>query len=508
MQSGRLFKLVKNYDRYVVRIATVILFVNFLFSLLLGAIFDEAVSAFVIGLLLIAGPLIVQRISPYSALSAGVMAFSYMSLVTLQVHLTHGLIEIHFGYFTMLAILYAYQRISTILVAAAAAAVYHIGFSVLQSSGAAVFLYPEGSQLVAAVGIPMFIVVHAAYVVVEAIVLILMAYLTRPITQTAQTIIQSNDAMLADDGVIDLSVPIDDHGNELVQRYAMLLTSVRKVVSQVALSSQELRTTLNTMGETYRRVGDMVSHQKGQTEAMSSSLDTVAHGIETLNGYFDFLKQTSTDLNDNKTASLSATSNSLRSSEQSQQLVDQTSQSLARVDKDTESISGMVASIQGIAEQTNLLALNAAIEAARAGEQGRGFAVVADEVRNLATRAHQATEDIDGIVRQLAGGATEAVQIMQKTVDEIEQARSHGVLAQQKMNSLGEHIDAVRDSNERMAGEIRTQMQQNQTLTEQLTGISHDSTDMFTLIEQGLTELRDVEQVFTQLNDSLSQFRN
>ena len=508
MQSGRLFKLVKNYDRYVVRIATVILLVNFLFGLLLGAVFDGLGAAFLIGLLLVAGPLIVQQFAPYSALSAGVMAFSYMSLVTLQVHLTYGLIEMHFGYFTMLAILYAYQRISTILVAAATAAVYHIGFSVLQSSGAAIFLYPEGSQLVASAGIPMFILVHAAYVVVESAVLILMAYLTRPITQTAQTIIQSNDAMLADNGTIDLSVPIDDHGNELVQRYATLLTSVRKVVNQVTRSSQELQTTLNAMGDTYRRVGDLVSHQKGQTDAMNSSLDMVAQGIDSLNGYFDFLKQTSTDLNDNKTASLTATSNSLRSSEQSRKFVDLTSQSLSRVDKDTESISGMVASIQGIAEQTNLLALNAAIEAARAGEQGRGFAVVADEVRNLATRAHQATEDIDGIVRTLADGATEAVQIMQKTVAEIEQTRSHGALAEQKMNSLGEQIDAVRESNDRMAGEINTQMQQNQILTEQLAGMSQESSEMFTLIEQGLTELRDVEQVFTQLNDSLSKFRS
>lgn len=508
MQPGRLFSLVKNYDTYVGRIAFAVLGVNFLLALVIGSIFGSFMSALLIGLLLIIGPVLVEKVMPQSPLSAGVMAFSYMSFVTLHVHLSFGLIEMHFGYFALLAILYAYQRASTIFIAAVTAAVYHLGFAFLQSSGVPVYLYPPNSQLVAAAGIPVFVLVHAAYVVVEAAVLMIMATLSRPITQTAQTIIHSNEQMLSSDGTIDLTAAIDDNGNELVQRYALLLNSVREVVGRVSATSHKLQSSLGTMSETYRDVSERVQHQRDQTEKMVSSLENVSRGTSSLNDFLSFLNNISHQLNENKDASLSATADSVNSSKESAGLVQLTSQSLSRVDKDTESISGMVASIQGIAEQTNLLALNAAIEAARAGEQGRGFAVVADEVRNLATRAHQATRDIDGIVRQLADGAAEAVSTMQRTVTEIELTQSHGALAAEKMTLLGERIDDVGDSNQRMTEEIEQQMQENQVLSEQLAFVAEDSEQMFKAIEKGLIELTDVEQAFKELNDSLQTFRS
>nr|WP_322978911.1 PAS domain-containing methyl-accepting chemotaxis protein [Pseudomonas sp. C11] len=121
---------------------------------------------------------------------------------------------------------------------------------------------------------------------------------------------------------------------------------------------------------------------------------------------------------------------------------------LSAVSQQSEMINSIVQSIRGIAEQTNLLALNAAIEAARAGEQGRGFAVVADEVRNLASRTAQATEEIIEVVRRNHELAQEAVSSMQQSCDKVDQ----GVLL---AHEAGRAIQSIQGGAQRMVETIQ-----------------------------------------------------
>ncbi|MDN5514298.1 MAG: methyl-accepting chemotaxis protein [Pseudomonas sp.] len=121
---------------------------------------------------------------------------------------------------------------------------------------------------------------------------------------------------------------------------------------------------------------------------------------------------------------------------------------LSAVSQQSELINSIVQSIRGIAEQTNLLALNAAIEAARAGEQGRGFAVVADEVRNLASRTAQATEEIIEVVRRNHELAQEAVSSMRQSCEKVDQGV---VLA----NEAGRAIQSIQGGAQRMVQAIQ-----------------------------------------------------
>ncbi len=134
---------------------------------------------------------------------------------------------------------------------------------------------------------------------------------------------------------------------------------------------------------------------------------------------------------------------SVDSMQQIAQLVRAASSQITALGAQSEQISSIVNVIKGIADQTNLLALNAAIEAARAGEQGRGFAVVADEVRMLAQRTTQSTTEISGMIDSIVRGTVEAVSQMSKGVEQVDQGVIYAGKAGTAIEQIQQNFRAV-----------------------------------------------------------------
>ncbi|WP_419203914.1 methyl-accepting chemotaxis protein [Pseudomonas argentinensis] len=131
--------------------------------------------------------------------------------------------------------------------------------------------------------------------------------------------------------------------------------------------------------------------------------------------------------------------------------ITRTAEVIARLDSDSERIGGVLEVIRGIADQTNLLALNAAIEAARAGEAGRGFAVVADEVRNLSSRTASSISEIHQLIANVQGASKEASAAIAAGAQQSAAGRAQVGVAGERLHSITRAVEAIRDMNRQIA---------------------------------------------------------
>ncbi|MGL4204583.1 MAG: methyl-accepting chemotaxis protein [Aeromonadaceae bacterium] len=187
--------------------------------------------------------------------------------------------------------------------------------------------------------------------------------------------------------------------------------------------------------------------------------------------------------------------------------VDQASHVIAELAQETAKIGSVVEVIRGIAEQTNLLALNAAIEAARAGEQGRGFAVVADEVRSLAGRTQQSTHQINDMLQRLQNGVKEAVAVMDTSQERSQQAISETAKIATSLDSMALSVSSINDMNMQIATAAEEQNAVSEEINRNLVAIQHIVEGLSLAAEESARTTQDVVATGQQLKSLVSRFR-
>ncbi|MCP4326729.1 MAG: methyl-accepting chemotaxis protein, partial [Alteromonadales bacterium] len=271
--------------------------------------------------------------------------------------------------------------------------------------------------------------------------------------------IQTTIALIAQNK--DLSLHIESNGkdeiSEMGRSINQMINSFKELISQVNISVNTVNQTTETLSSNIELSNQGIQSQIEETDMVATAVTEMVCTIEEIatntSNAADKAEQAKTN-RDKGQQGVESTITSIH------QLSDNLSESqtvVLELAQDSETIGSVLDVIRGIAEQTNLLALNAAIEAARAGEQGRGFAVVADEVRTLATRTQDSTKEIESIISSLQGRTTNIVDLIKACTLQGEDSAKQASLAGELLSLINEDVQQISDMSHSISTAIQEQ---------------------------------------------------
>lgn len=309
----------------------------------------------------------------------------------------------------------------------------------------------------------------------------------------------------------DLTITIDDSRRDdigiISASINIMITSFRRMVDDVRTGASDISLETETQTQNNQEVRDALAHLNVEVDSVAAAINEMTASVSGINNITTgaaFAASDGTELCDQSQAQVQ------QSSEQVLTLHSQLTQASARLSelaKKTEQIYSVVDVIQGVSEQTNLLALNAAIEAARAGEQGRGFAVVADEVRTLAQRTDQSTAEIKLMVEEFTKEVQFAVDAVNHASGAAESAKSYSDSAQSSIRSLHSSMQNIKEMNDQISQSTQEQTDATSAIDASVSKISMllvDIADKASLTSQAMIRLNHSTQA---LEDQSQQFK-
>ncbi|OZG72503.1 hypothetical protein BTA51_15385 [Hahella sp. CCB-MM4] len=309
----------------------------------------------------------------------------------------------------------------------------------------------------------------------------------------------------------DLTVTLDssnqDEMGELTREFNQMTQKVHQLMTQLVDTASEVDNQAKRVNNVAVANSDASNRQMSETtqisEAMHQMVDTVAEVASSSQAAANSAHQADQEAQKGK----QVVDDTMHTINRLSDEISSSVESINRVSQDSQNISQVLVEIRAIAEQTNLLALNAAIEAARAGEQGRGFAVVADEVRTLSQRTQKSTEEIEAMISQLQAGVKEAVGSMQSSQEVTQSTVAQSQNVAEALDHIVASIATIVDMSHQIAQAAEEQTAVAKNIDENVSHISNLGQESMDNANETLESSRSLSKLTDTLHELLASFK-
>ena len=304
-----------------------------------------------------------------------------------------------------------------------------------------------------------------------------------------------------------IEISAQDEIGDVVHWFNLFIEKLHRNIGEVVSTTHPLAELSANLGSLTSETSDITGKQNRATEQTSLLVDEMVASVQEVSGHAGSAAREATEADQAAKEGRSIVKDTVQSINDLAGEVEHASEVIRKLEADTANVGSILDVIKSIAEQTNLLALNAAIEAARAGEQGRGFAVVADEVRTLASRTQDSTQEIQAVIEQLENAAQSAVAVMDSSKTRATASVGQAARTDESLQAITAKVESITLMNTQIADATERQTQAASSIKHNVLGIKETSSEAMTSMQKVEQASRSLSDISNTLQSVAGQFR-